>query len=193
MTVAAPPDEAAPSPPPPHVFEVAGAAYHSLCARGRSQSIIINGESGAGKTETAKLILRFLTAIEAGGDAARGTQVSGAGESGAGVCGAGVCGAGVSGGGVRGGAPEARRRLLVHLEASNVLLEAMGNAKTARNHNSSRYGKLLQLHFRDGRSAGAQLSGASLSRFLLEKSRVVSLEQGERSFQCVRPHSNTPM
>ena len=47
--------------PPPHVYEVAGVAYNSLRLRGASQSIVINGESGAGKTETAKIILPFLT------------------------------------------------------------------------------------------------------------------------------------
>ena len=47
--------------PPPHVYEVAGVAYNSLRLRGASQSVVINGESGAGKTETAKIILRFLT------------------------------------------------------------------------------------------------------------------------------------
>ena len=53
--------------PPPHVYEVAGVVYNSLRLRGASQSVVINGESGSGKTETTKIILRFLT-HQSGGD-----------------------------------------------------------------------------------------------------------------------------
>jgi hypothetical protein len=55
----------------PHVYEIAAGAYQGLLARGRSQSVVINGESGAGKTESCKLILRFLT--HAARDAAAST------------------------------------------------------------------------------------------------------------------------
>ena len=57
--------------PPPHVYEVASAAYEALRGKVRGkegpQSIVINGESGSGKTETTKIILRFLT-HQSGGD-----------------------------------------------------------------------------------------------------------------------------
>ncbi|KAK7819479.1 myosin-15 [Quercus suber] len=52
----------------PHVFAVADASYRAMIDDGRSQSILVSGESGAGKTETTKLIMQYLTYV--GGRAA---------------------------------------------------------------------------------------------------------------------------
>uniref|UniRef100_A0A3B5MY38 Myosin motor domain-containing protein n=1 Tax=Xiphophorus couchianus TaxID=32473 RepID=A0A3B5MY38_9TELE len=47
----------------PHIFAVANDCYRSLWRRQQNQCVLISGESGAGKTESTKLILRFLSAM----------------------------------------------------------------------------------------------------------------------------------
>ncbi|XP_070398919.1 unconventional myosin-XV [Nothobranchius furzeri] len=48
---------------PPHLFAIANAAYSKMMDAKQNQVIIISGESGSGKTEATKLVLRYLTAI----------------------------------------------------------------------------------------------------------------------------------
>lgn len=45
---------------PPHVFLVAGKAYKAMYQNRQSQSMVISGESGAGKTETTKIAMKYL-------------------------------------------------------------------------------------------------------------------------------------
>ncbi|KAK4484366.1 hypothetical protein RD792_006943 [Penstemon davidsonii] len=118
----------------PHVYAIADTAYNemmtgvihyfSFCvativnfADGMNQSIIISGESGAGKTETAKIAMQYFSAL-GGGSGGIETEV---------------------------------------LQTS-CILEAFGNAKTSRNDNSSRFGKLIEIHF----SATGKICGARI-------------------------------
>ncbi|KAF3320965.1 Myosin-2 [Carex littledalei] len=120
----------------PHVYAIADAAFTGMMRDGINQSIIISGESGAGKTETAKIAMHYFAAL--GGESGMESEI---------------------------------------LEA-NFILEAFGNAKTSRNNNSSRFGKLIEIHF----SSIGKICGAQIQTFLLEKSRVVQRASGERSY-----------
>jgi len=125
---------------PPHVFAVVDKAYQDLLGLGSkpptSQCCVISGESGAGKTETCKLMIKHLIDLS-------------------------------------GGSSELDQQILL----VNPLLEAFGNAKTVMNNNSSRFGKYIQLKFKE-----KKVDGAKISEYLLEKSRVVHQHSGEQNF-----------
>jgi myosin heavy subunit len=69
----------------------------------------------------------------------------------------------------------------------NPLIESFGNAKTARNNNSSRFGKYLLVHFNGTKpepesTVGYSIRGASITAYLLEKSRVTQQARDERNY-----------
>jgi myosin heavy subunit len=133
---------------PSHAFATSAEAYRGLRERGKQQSILVSGESGAGKTETVKIMLNMVATV--------------ASETGA-----------CSDGGNSPLSAEAKtvagKSVVEKILLANPLLESFGNAKTTRNDNSSRFGKFMTLQF-DGKSA---LVGSNCSTYLLEKSRVV--------------------
>lgn len=85
------------------------------------------------------------------------------------------------------------------LHESNPMMEAIGNARTTRNHNSSRFGKFLKLLYENrtphvehvkGERAPAPpqnyvLVGAEIETYLLEKTRVVGQSPGEGNFHVL--------
>ncbi|GBF93032.1 hypothetical protein Rsub_05643 [Raphidocelis subcapitata] len=154
---------------PPHVFSVASQAYWRMRREGKGQALLVTGESGAGKTETSKLIMKYLAYLGGYQPASSGGGSSSGSESGAAAVADDAAGA-------PGCAPagSVEQRVL----ESNPLLEAFGNAKTVRNDNSSRFGKYIELHF----SRRGAISGARIHTYLLERSRLVHTAKGERNF-----------
>ena len=71
------------------------------------------------------------------------------------------------------------RKLQQKILHISPLLEAFGNAKTCRNDNSSRFGKLVEIYVN---VRSNQIQGAEIVHYLLEKSRVVKCEPGERNY-----------
>jgi len=70
---------------------------------------------------------------------------------------------------------EGEKTLGERMVDANPVLEAVGNAKTLRNNNSSRFGKFTEYQFDSERRS---ITGGRVSNFLLEKARVSDQSQG---------------
>ncbi|XP_061577627.1 unconventional myosin-Vc [Cololabis saira] len=123
----------------PHIFAVAEEAYKQMARNHKNQSIIVSGESGAGKTVSARYAMRYFAVVSKSGS---------------------------------------KTRVEDKVLASNPITEAIGNAKTTRNDNSSRFGKYTEIGF-DKRY---RIIGANMRTYLLEKSRVVFQAENERNY-----------
>ncbi|KAG8404986.1 Myosin type-2 heavy chain 1 [Metarhizium acridum] len=103
----------------PHLFAIAEEAFIDMIRDNKNQTIVVSGESGAGKTVSAKYIMRYFATRESpenpGARSKRG--------------------------------PEAMSETEEQILATNPIMEAFGNAKTTRNDNSSRFGKYIEIMF----------------------------------------------
>ncbi|XP_030143351.4 myosin heavy chain, skeletal muscle, adult-like [Taeniopygia guttata] len=104
---------------PPHIFSISDNAYQFMLTDRENQSILITGESGAGKTVNTKRVIQYFATIAASGEKKKEEQTSG----------------------------KMQGTLEDQIISANPLLEAFGNAKTVRNDNSSRFGKFIRIHF----------------------------------------------
>ncbi|EFX86964.1 hypothetical protein DAPPUDRAFT_307123 [Daphnia pulex] len=132
----------------PHIFALGQRTLrHLQWGLGKThQAIVVNGESGAGKTCNALYLLSFLAAMETNNNEVPNSS-----------------------------------NIEVLLCQSNPLLEALGNAQTLKNENSSRFGKLIRLVYL-GEGASTQLVSAHIETYLLESTRVARQAAGERNF-----------
>eukprot|EP00474_Spongospora_subterranea_P006514 CRZ06972.1 hypothetical protein [Spongospora subterranea] len=151
----------------PHIFASAETAYSELnrpfSIRRQpngpvNQSIIVCGESGSGKTESSKYLMRYLAnrshaAVLEDDDDDDDTK-------------------------------NHERLVERQVLEANHILEAFGNANTVLNHNSSRFGKFTRLYFatENIHAGNGEVVGASTTTYLLEKSRLVRQNQSERNF-----------
>uniref|UniRef100_G1MUC5 Myosin motor domain-containing protein n=1 Tax=Meleagris gallopavo TaxID=9103 RepID=G1MUC5_MELGA len=103
---------------PPHIFSISDNAYQFMLTDRENQSILITGESGAGKTVNTKRVIQYFATIAASGDKKKEEQSG-----------------------------KMQGTLEDQIISANPLLEAFGNAKTVRNDNSSRFGKFIRIHF----------------------------------------------
>jgi myosin-5 len=118
-----------------------------------NQSILVSGESGAGKTVTTKIVLNYLAMLSK-----RKSDKLQDAPSASGV--------------------DPHACIEQQVLQSNPILESFGNARTSRNDNSSRFGKFIDIRF----TASGKLSGASVETYLLEKVRLIHPGAGERNY-----------
>ncbi|KAI1730163.1 myosin head (motor domain) domain-containing protein [Ditylenchus destructor] len=114
---------------PPHLFAVCDEAYRNMVNDHENQSMLITGESGAGKTENTKKVISYYTIVGASNTSKKKAVVA-----------------------------KKEASLEDQVVRTNPVLEAFGNAKTVRNNNSSRFGKFIRIHFNTGgKLAGADI------------------------------------
>ena len=140
----------------PHIYAIADDSLESLLYENKSQSILVSGESGAGKTQVTRQCLDFLARVTNEGSKRKSMPVSFSMTT-------------------NGDEHKVEQKVLV----ANPVLESFGNAKTVRNNNSSRFGKWIGVYIDRKNKI---ITGAKITSFLLETTRVTSQAPTERSY-----------
>ncbi|CAD8118390.1 unnamed protein product [Paramecium sonneborni] len=138
-----------PSQYPPHIFKFAELAQQSCFStnnKNNTSSIVTQGISGSGKSETSKSIISYLASWSKSGLYISTTLNKVEIEQG--------------------------------LISSNIIYEAFGNAKTKKNANSSRFGKIVSIQF----EKGGKISGTKITTTLFERTRVTQLGFMDRNY-----------
>lgn len=121
----------------PHLFAIAEEAFADMIRDSKNQTIVVSGESGAGKTVSAKYIMRYFATRESPDNPGQRSKKGAESMS------------------------ETEEQIL----ATNPIMEAFGNAKTTRNDNSSRFGKYIEIMFDKGTNIiGAKIRTYLLER-----------------------------
>ncbi|KAA8910933.1 P-loop containing nucleoside triphosphate hydrolase protein [Sphaerosporella brunnea] len=137
----------------PHLFAIADTAYQAMVRDQKNQTIVVSGESGAGKTVSAKYIMRYFATVE---DPTRPGKRRKGGQ----------------------GTAMKMSKTEEQILATNPIMEAFGNAKTTRNDNSSRFGKYIEIMF----DKDVDIVGAKIRTYLLERARLVFQPATERNY-----------
>lgn len=156
----------------PHVYDTANRAYHAMLKavkerkyhpkkfhkREMSQTILVAGESGAGKTHTTKLMMNYLAELAEYQEMSSIQSLYSDKMS----------------------VPREKNSLITQrVLQSNPILESFGNARTVRNDNSSRFGKFMKIYFA---SDTGKLEGATITTYLLERTRIITQSNDERNY-----------
>lgn len=146
-----------------------------------NQSILITGESGAGKTENTKKVIQYLAAIATDVHSSHTRSPSLLSVSGSfshSLRRTHSNRKSLTGSQLQLNSKGRLGLLERQILQANPILEAFGNAQTQRNNNSSRFGKFIRISF----APDGSIAGANIDWYLLEKSRVVVRSEAERSF-----------
>uniref|UniRef100_A0A8C2AKF0 Myosin, heavy chain 10, non-muscle n=1 Tax=Cyprinus carpio TaxID=7962 RepID=A0A8C2AKF0_CYPCA len=138
---------------PPHIYAISESAYRCM----------LQGESGAGKTENTKKVIQYLAHVASSHKGRKDHNIP----------------------------PESPKAVKLQamtfalqgelerqLLQANPILESFGNAKTVKNDNSSRFGKFIRINF----DVTGYIVGANIETYLLEKSRAIRQAKDERTF-----------
>lgn len=143
----------------PHIFSITQQAVSHLQRKNICQSLLCCGESGSGKTESARYIMKYLSFLSKNQHKRQSCDNK-----------------------------NKNHNIADQVLRSNIILEALGNAQTLMNNNSSRFAKFIKLmvsgsgqhDYKD--NFELNIVGAQIETYLLERCRISNPPRGERNY-----------